>query len=112
MLVLFFSLSGCQGMIGRTAGQFFTFFDDQPRALSSKRPSDACCGLAVIFSLALNVPTEIHSSTTASVREIGVLRIGVAPNTGLWADDLVAVLLASAACFAESRLCLCPSLAD
>src|SRR5215210_3968663 len=46
-------------------GQVFTF-DDQRRALSANVQSTTCCGLAVIFSFALNVPTEIHSSTTAS----------------------------------------------
>jgi hypothetical protein len=40
------------------------YLDNQRRALSGKRPIDDLLRLAVIFSLALNVPKEIHSSTT------------------------------------------------
>ena len=35
------------------------------RALSANIQSTTCCGLAAILSFALNVPTEIHSSSCA-----------------------------------------------
>ena len=57
--------------------QFFTFADPR-RAFSANVQSTTCCGLTVIFSFALNIPTEIHSSTTESgTREIAVKLLAV-----------------------------------
>ena len=53
-------------------GQVFSP-DDQRWAFSANVQSTTCCGLTVIFSFALNVPTEIHSSTTA----LGTVRSGL-----------------------------------
>jgi hypothetical protein len=77
-------------------GQFFTFFDDQRRVLFGKRPIDDLLRRGGDFFFGSKRSHENpFFDHRFGVREIGVLRIGVAPNSGLWADDLVAVLLAS-----------------
>ena len=75
-VLLFDVVLGSSFLLLMISGGLFrqsSFNFDHQRRLFRHVQSTTCCGLAVIFSFALNVPREIHSSITAS----GTVRSGL-----------------------------------